>query len=639
MRKFIIRISAMLCFLFLLFLTFNKTMMAEKAGSAPEYKEMKNVKVKKISDTKSDVIIQTTGLVKYRCFKIESPPKLVVDITGIKHSWDKKNMEVDNPLIKKVRTSQFQDEPEMVVRVVLDLSRQVSYEAESTASNIIITVFSEKGATEKKPEKRVEKKVEKKPVKKAVKKKPAVKKQKNTEDIEHKRLVEKIRKQEEEAALREKKKKGKPSVMEGVIPSISDEIVNLNFYQADITEVMRMLSEQSGMNFIYGSDVSGTITLFLENVSFDDAFRAILKLSGLVAQKQSENIVRIVTPQQLKTERGRAVKITRKFTMKYTKADDIKAQLTGMEFGGVKANVSTDKTTNSLIITTTPEGLEEYQKIVNELDVMPRQVMIEARIMEIGIDDVPINLGVDWSVARDFNNRNNRGSGKDNLLTIGSTQDSSARYEGFDGNAPYIAHPGEDGSGVNFMENLTSAGGILRIGSILNQTRFNLTLAALSKSTKLKELSHPRIITLNNETAKVLVGDKIPVKEKSVSQGIMTESIKYLDTGIKLSVTPTINEDGYITLVVHPEISTFKADGSSYVISTREAETKVLVKDGDTIVIGGLIKDQEVKTTSKVPILGDIPILGILFRHKKIENKRTELLVFVTANIIKQLEE
>ena len=671
MKKVALKIPLIICFLFLLLPVYHRTMTAQEKAKTPVSMQMKSIELKKLNDNRSDVIIRTSGLVKYSCFKVTDPPRLVVEMTDTINSWSEKEISVNNTLVRKIRSSQFQDEPVKIVRIVLDLTRDINYEAVSTPDNITITVFNEaavppvnkqenpgkknmdskaSGMGENIPEvKKSEAVVVKSTENNSAEEQENIQKtstletepvvpEKNIEDMEHRALVAKIKKQEQKTAVEELDKKGTASIMEGVVPPISDELVSLNFYQADITEVFRVLAEQSGINFVYGTDVKGTLTLFLDKVTFDNAFRSVLKLNGLVAQKEAENIIRIVSPDKLKEERGKAVRITRKFALKYTTAEDIKEQFQGMEFGGVNAIVKTDKTTNSLVITSTPEGLEEYAKIIGELDVMPRQVMIEARLMEMSIDNVPIDIGVDWSVARDFNNRSERGSQTDDLITIGRTFDPNVygNSEGFDTNQPAVLSPANGGSGVNLTPYIPTTGGLLRIGSVLNKTRFNLTLAALSQSKNVKELSHPKVITLNNEEAKILVGDKIPVKEKSVDQGVMTESTKYLDTGIKLSVTPTINEDGYITLVVHPEVSSYSPSGDSFVISSREAQTKVLIKNGDTIVIGGLISEKEVVNYNKVPVLGDIPVIGFLFKHKKITKQRTELIVFVTANIVEQ---
>jgi len=170
---------------------------------------------------------------------------------------------------------------------------------------------------------------------------------------------------------------------------------------------------------------------------------------------------------------------------------------------------------------------------------------------------------------------------------------------------------------------------------VSNQTRITGILSALAQKNLSKLLSDPKVTTLNNKEAKILVGQRIPYTTTTVTTAGSTQSTNFLDVGVKLTVTPTINVDHKITLVVHPEVSLFvRTDAAGPVIGTREATTTVIVNDGETVVIGGLITDQDMKQGEQVPLLGDLPIIGHLFKHDYKSKARTELLVFLTPQIV-----
>ncbi len=169
-----------------------------------------------------------------------------------------------------------------------------------------------------------------------------------------------------------------------------------------------------------------------------------------------------------------------------------------------------------------------------------------------------------------------------------------------------------------------------------NLVRLEAYLSNLVSEGKGKILSNPHIATMNNQEAKILVGERIPYRETTTTTGGQTETITFYELGIRLTVTPTINPDNKITLKIHPEVSSIgRQTDAGYSILTREADTTVIVGDGETFVIGGLITENELESLSKVPFLGDIPLLNLLFSHRREEKSRSELVVFITPRIIK----
>jgi type IV pilus assembly protein PilQ len=415
--------------------------------------------------------------------------------------------------------------------------------------------------------------------------------------------------------------------------SLPKKPITLDFEEADIRDVLRVLSMKSGINIIYGSDVTGTVSIRLENVPFDKAFETILSLKNLVSQEQGGNILRVVTPQKISDERAQAVTFTKIFPLNYAKGDEVKVNLDSIRSAeGRRGNVSVDGRTNSLIVTDTPEGLTSVEQIISELDQKPQQVMIEAKIVEIVLTD-NLDLGIEWEYARTIPTANG-------VMTIGQSNvmPTDTLGVGKTGQAEVRTANSALNSGTGVMLPATAVGGqigSISFGLVEDSSRLTSMITALAQKGLSKLLSNPKVTTINNRTAKILVGQKIPYTTSTVSVGGTTQQTNFLDVGVKLNVTPTINVDRKITLDVHPEVSLFiRADPAGPVIGTREAQTTVIVANGETVVIGGLITEDDRKLGTQVPLLGDLPVIGFLFRHQNNTKDRTELLVFLTPHIL-----
>jgi type II secretory pathway component GspD/PulD (secretin) len=196
--------------------------------------------------------------------------------------------------------------------------------------------------------------------------------------------------------------------------------------------------------------------------------------------------------------------------------------------------------------------------------------------------------------------------------------------------------PSEGGTGVAFPAAAVGGQmGSIAFGIVANDSYVTGVLTALAQKGLSKILSNPKVTTINNKEAKILVGQRIPYTTTTVSTAGSTQATQFLDVGIKLTVTPTINIDQKITLQVHPEVSLFvRSDPAGPVIGTREALTTVLINNGETVVIGGLITEEDRKLGTQVPLLGDLPIIGHLFKRDYNTKDRTELLVFLTPQIL-----
>ncbi|MCD6311196.1 MAG: secretin and TonB N-terminal domain-containing protein [Elusimicrobia bacterium] len=584
--------------------------LASSFVCAQEFEKIKNVNAKADSQDTLTVTVEMTAPANYYLFKISNPPRLVIEFTSTLVEAEQKEIKVKNCFIKKIRVGQYKDDPIKIARIVFDLpSEEVFYDVLSAGNQIIVSVSSDADkAVVKMPD------VIKKRKKRSAKKAPAI--ERNVATPEHKDKVQKIKESGETvspaAPVTVDESVAKVSTHGGVL-QISKKIISVNFYQTDIRTILRAVSDQTGINIIYGPDVQGNVTLKLKDVTFDDALRIMLKMSGLVVEKEADNIIRIITPQALKDERARSVQFTRVLPLRYTRAEDIKTQLTSIKVEGISATIGDDPLTNSIVLTTTPEGIAKYQELISIFDVKPRQVLIEATIMEVDYYD-GLDMGIAW--RSDGFNVYNKGAGN---LVKGSVQNSPAA--------------GTGGGGVPTL-NTTSAGLSLAVGGLINSNQFSALIEALQQKRKAKTLAKPKVVTMNNEKATILSGDQVPYTQTTVTTAGSTQSTMFTNVGIQLDVTPTIHSDEYVTLEVKPTVSSYIMSTAGPIITTRETQTKVMIKSGETVVIGGLINEKDLEAVEQMPILGDLPIIGYLFKRHQSSNDRIELLVFLKPVII-----
>jgi len=576
--------------------------LAQEEKPLPQWQELIDVKVQKVSETKSNIIIGTTGPVKYHCFKITNPPRLVVEMTNTVHNWKEKELEVGDPLLKRIRSGQFQDEPIKITRVVLDLENPVDYESTATDKQIILTIFGEKGierVTEGMPKIEKEKEVEKPRVAKRVGIEP------NIQDEEHKRLVEKIRREEKARELPKQarlEKKEKEVAVGEVISSISQEPVSLDFVDADISEVIRYFALKTDMNFVLAEDVKGSVTIHLQNVPFDEALRTVLEQKRLIAIQSSQNVIKVL-------DKGKMPTYRKTFLLKNRNASEVKDTIDKALTEEEKkiTVVGLADVTNGLIVTSTAEGIEKLSKLIEELDVKKPQIRIAARIMEVDISR-NVDLGIDWTMTKTFAAGGEFG---DTTLT---------------GNIEDMASPFSLGTSAT-----------LNIATIMSGAELDVTLKALEKKTRTKTLSNPTLVVETNRPAHIHVGDTIPYKMTVVTEGGATETLGQLEIGTTLDITPTVSPTGQeISLDVSVGVKDFVGYTDAGPQTTdRLATTKVTISEGQTVVVGGLVSETEKGTAMQVPILGDIPILGYLFKKKETQKRRLELLIFLTPHVMR----
>ncbi|WP_316348234.1 type IV pilus secretin PilQ [Desulfuromonas acetoxidans] len=400
--------------------------------------------------------------------------------------------------------------------------------------------------------------------------------------------------------------------------SYTGEPVTLVLDDADIRKVMQLIAEISNLNIILSDDVKGNVSLRLHDVPWDQALDLILDIKQLGTISQG-NVVRILplsTIKKMEEERLRASKDIKKleetrteiFVINYKDTDAIEEVIDDVLSD--QGEVQVIEGSKKIMVNDIPSKLDEIRLLIAELDEPVKQVVIEARIVEADTS-AEQSFGIHWGFEFD-NDSGSSGGG------IGSSLDNAAVGLGGAFTTPTSATDGL-GTALTFG----------RVG--LDTVVLDLQLSALESSGGGKVISSPKVMALDGETARIGQGTEIPYKTTSDS-GTTTEFKK---AELALEVTPLINPDNTILLEI---LATNSSPGVSYTdgvaINTKEAETKLLLKNGETTVIGGIYTENEQKSDSGTPFLKDLPFVGNLFKYKTNSNDRTELLVFLTPHIV-----
>jgi type IV pilus assembly protein PilQ len=409
------------------------------------------------------------------------------------------------------------------------------------------------------------------------------------------------------------------------------EKLSLNFQDIDVRSVLQLIADFTNLNLVASDTVQGGITLRLQNVPWDQALDLVLKTKGL--DKRKVGNVLLVAPadeiaarerQELESQRQiQELAPLRRELMQvnYAKAADIaklfQSVTKGENVETERGSITVDERTNNIIAYQTQDRLDELRRIVTQLDIPVRQVMIEARIVEANVGYNKA-LGVRWGGSTNL-------SGKHNWTAYG-----------LDDNGDEAGNTGSDvGSNTPFIDlGAADATSGIGLGFVTNNVLLDLELSAMESTGNGEIVSQPKVVTSDKETAKILKGTEVPYQEAS-SSGATTVSFK--EASLSLEVTPQITPDSRIIMEV--KVTKDEPDYLNAVlgvppISKNEVNAKVLVNDGETIVIGGVFSNTQSKTVDKVPFLGDVPYVGRLFRRDVVSEAKSELLVFLTPRIM-----
>jgi type IV pilus assembly protein PilQ len=382
--------------------------------------------------------------------------------------------------------------------------------------------------------------------------------------------------------------------------------MSLDVQGAEVQTVLRSLAEFSGKNIVASKEVKGQVTLRLRNVPWRHALDILLRAQALGQVERGSTIIvsNLETLRKEEMERRTAERnqeellplFTRIISISYANSEEmakaVEKTLTK------RGHIEVDKRTNALLVTDIEDRLDQAESMIRSLDTRTPQVEIVARLVDVDVSATR-DLGIKWGLHNV------------DIMDAGVS-------EHFDVNAADVTGPA----------------GVVRVGTVKPFGSVEATLQALESKNKANIISNPRITTVNNREASVVVGKQIPLIVQDFAGNAVTQMTTI---GIKLSVTPHINVGNKITMDVHPEVSDLAAQATvqgGIIINTTMADTRVMVNDGETAVIGGLIRSNETTTKRGIPILMDIPLVGMLFRSSSTTQAKRELLIFVTPKIL-----
>ncbi|WAG10110.1 type IV pilus secretin PilQ [Aeromonas dhakensis] len=413
--------------------------------------------------------------------------------------------------------------------------------------------------------------------------------------------------------------------------------ISLNFQDIPVRTVLQLIADFNNLNLVTTDSVSGNITLRLDGVPWEQALDIILKVRGL--DKRLDNNILLVAPaeeiaarekQQLES-RNQVADLAPLYTeylqINYAKASEVAALLSSesTKLLSAKGAVSVDERTNVLVVKDTADVISNIKRMLDILDIPVKQVVIEARMVTIddGFDEA---LGVRWGVTK------NDGHGNS---TSGSIEGNDG--SGNNNGGSTITRPGVDDR-LNVNLPVTNAAGTLafQVARLANGTLLDLELSALEKESKAEIIASPRVTTANQKPALIEQGTEIPYVESSSSGAT---SVTFKKAVLSLKVTPQITPDNRVILDLTVTQDTKgetvpTGTGDAVSINAQSITTQVLVNNGETLVLGGIYQQTITNDVTKVPLLGDIPGLGVLFRKTTSANKKRELLIFVTPKIV-----
>ena len=546
------------------------------------------------------VTLTADDAISYERFLLTDPMRIVLDIGNAVHSLPSMDFSVNRGGVLSIRTSQYKAPPEGIVRIIIDVNGELlNYNASLDGNKLILEIqtdptgipFAAWSATSEYVQ----------PVLTGGDVAPLSSPEYSTlsgQSIATSTRgirISEINRQIED---------GFPVEWSGT----GGRRITIDVVDASVRTVMRAISDVSGMNIMLPEDYDASVTARLQNVGWRDALTAILNSQGLVASMEG-NILRLLPRDQFYAEINQMA-LTRHdrenlqelqteiFVIRYATAQSLNNALsTALSDRG---QISVDDRTNSLIITDIPYKLEEVGRLLPILDSPTAQVMIEAKLVEIDASYAN-EMGIDWSLGN-----------------LSRTNE--------------LVHAGATSTGLAVGD----PSGSFSFGTITSMFDVNAVLSLLESQNHAHILSEPRIAIIDNMTGTVMSGKEIPLTLLDPSGNIY---IQMYSVGVELTVTPHINADNNVTLELFPVVSELSAEATSSnqpIILTQSANTTLMIDDGATAVIGGIMRSKQTTVRRAIPILGSIPILGdLLFSYNSEREESTELVIFVTPHIIR----
>lgn len=611
------------------------------------------------SGTGDDVVIRVTGngALQYKAFRLDNPSRLVVDLAGVKNAASRNAVSVDGSAVRRVRIGQFKTAPEPVTRVVVELNGKPSYDVRNAGGQLTIAfggahvespaIAAALPAAKPAPVPAVVEKpadlTEKIPV---VAENAPTWKMPATPASEGARAV--IRSGAAQTAPETARpprtttpvanedvfNEAAPSpatgqqLSGGVNPQASrtlsgssrvftGEPLSLSLKDADIKGVLRTFAQLTGLNIAVDPQVSGSVTVDFVDVPWDQALDLILRQNGLTFVLEG-NVMRVGTVERLAAETTATRRLeeekrldvpltTLSFKLSYARASEVSALL--KEIASPRARIITDTRTNQLIISEIPQYLQTMRNMITTVDVPNRQVVIEARIVET-TKLFSRQWGFSWGFDGVFDPAFGNGTGLVFPNQVGYT---GGPFTFTGGAAPVLG---------------------LSLHDVLGTFNLDLALHAAESENLVRVISAPRVTTQDNTAAEIQSGVQIPYQTRVN----FTTTVTYIDATLRLSVIPQITEAGTVIMDISLQKTTpgQPIEGAAGTpLNTRQAKTRVMVRDGGTAVIGGIYQNSETQAQSRIPVLHQIPVIGGLFKSHSVNTTHDELLIFITPRIVR----
>jgi len=625
--------------------------------SLPRARNVKNVETTGSGDA-MQISIAGDGELAYKAFRLDNPSRLVIDLPGVKNSVRKPTIDVGSGSIQRVRVAQFQGGADPVARVVIDLNGKPEYAitadgdrvhvafggavaAVRTAPDQVIAVANSTPAAPPPPKPqpviRPAATIEEIPAvaENATWKMPSASTQGARSVINN--AVDQVAPVTPprttapqpstnvtmgENVFDDAMTQSQPTLQGARTLSGSQRVftgdpISLTLKDADIKDVLRTFAQLTGLNIAIDPQVQGTVTVDFVDVPWDQALDLILRQNGLTYVLEG-NVMRVGTIDRLaqettasrrlaEEERLNVPLVTLGFKLSYARATDVSGLL--RDLASPRARIIVDARTNQLIISEIPQYLSTMRNLIDTVDIPNRQVVIEARVVET-TKTFTRNYGFEWSF----------GGSLDPALGTGTGLIFPNRI-GFNGG------PFSFTGGANSVLGLT-------LTDVLGTFTLDLALHAAETENLVRVISAPKVTTQDNTAAQITSGVQIPYQTRVN----FTTTISYIDATLQLSVTPQITEAGTIIMDIAVQKTTpgEPVEGSAGTpLNTRQARTRVMVRDGGTAVIGGIYQASDTSGQSRVPVLSQIPVLGALFRSNSMRTQHDELLIFITPRIVR----